>query len=124
MDNVEILQNVPFKNLLQIYGRAKIYLHAMKYEHFGISVVEAMAAGMVPVVHRSGGTWEDILEEKQGVHGFSYLTANEAAEIIEEVISNDTLFKEISSRNRDYVHRFSSESYKRNFLSKIEGLFF
>lgn len=124
LDNVEILQNVPFKNLLQIYGRAKIYLHAMKYEHFGISVVEAMAAGMVPVVHRSGGTWEDILEEKQGVHGFSYLTANEAAEIIEEVISNDTLFKEISSRNRDYVHRFSSESYKRNFLSKIEGLFF
>lgn len=120
LENVKLLRDVPFKKLLGLYGKAKIYLHTMKYEHFGISVVEAMAAGMVPVVHRSGGPWEDILKAKQGVHGFSYLTVDEAAEIIEKLIENDSLVKEITSRNMDYVHTYSSESYKKNILSEIE----
>jgi len=120
LGNVELLRNIPFRNLLELYGKAKIYLHAMKYEHFGISVVEAMAAGMVPVVHRSGGPWEDILRAKQGVHGFSYANVNEAVEIIGNLMENDGLVKEITSRNISYVHNFSSESFKKNILNEIE----
>jgi alpha-1,2-mannosyltransferase len=41
-------------------------------EHFGISVVEAMVSGLVPVVHSSGGPWLDILEQGKG--GFGYNT--------------------------------------------------
>ena len=122
LDNVELLRNVSFGDLLRIYGKAKIYLHAMKYEHFGISVVEAMAAGMVPVVHRSGGSWEDILEAKQGVHGFSYTTLDEAVGIIKKIISDVDLLKEITSRNTEYIYKFSSEAYKRRFLRSIKSL--
>jgi len=122
LDNVELLRNVSFGDLLRIYGKAKIYLHAMKYEHFGISVVEAMAAGMVPVVHRSGGSWEDILEAKQGVHGFSYTTLDEAVGIIKKIISDVDLSKEITSRNTEYIYKFSSEAYKRRFLRSIKSL--
>ena len=122
LKSVELLKNVPFRNLLELYGKAKVYLHAMKYEHFGISVVEAMAAGMVPVVHRSGGPWEDILKAKQGIHGFSYTNADEAAEIIKKIVEDEKLVREITSKNMHYVHAFSSESFKKNILKQIESL--
>jgi|SRR2546426_2942862 len=41
-----------------ILGEAKVYLHFMQNEHFGITVVEAMSASCVPIVHDSGGPAE------------------------------------------------------------------
>jgi len=122
LKNVELLKNLDLSGLLELYGKAKIYLHAMRDEHFGISVVEAMAAGLVPVVHRSGGPWEDIIKAQQGKHGFSYLTTKEAAKTIEDLIENEHVRKEIVSRNMRYTYVFSSESYKKKILSIIEKL--
>ena len=120
LENVEMLRNVDRSKLLALYGKAKIYFHAMRYEHFGISIVEAMAAGLVPVVHRSGGPWEDILRGQQGVHGFSYLTVDEAAQTIENLMGDEESRKEIVSVNMGYVYMFSSESYKKNILGVID----
>ena len=120
LKNVELLKDLDFSKLLALYGKAKIYFHAMRYEHFGISIVEAMAAGLVPVVHRSGGPWEDILKSQQGKYGFSYLTTEEAAQIIEDLIENKHARKEIVSRNMEYTYTFSSESYKKKILNMIE----
>jgi len=122
LKNVELLKNLDLSGLIELYGKAKIYLHAMIDEHFGISVVEAMAAGLVPVVHRSGGPWEDILKAQQGKHGFSYLTKKGAAQTIEDLIENEHARKEIVSRNMRYTYVFSSESYKKKILSIIEKL--
>ena len=120
LKNVELLRDVDFSKLLALYGKAKIYLHAMRYEHFGISIVEAMASGLVPIVHRSGGSWEDILKAQQGTYGFSYSTADEAAQTIEDLIESEHARKEIVSRNMGYTYTFSSESYKKKILSIIE----
>ncbi len=122
LKNVELLRDLDFSKLLALYGKAKIYLHAMRYEHFGMSIVEAMAAGLVPIVHRSGGPWEDILKAQQGTHGFSYLTSNEAAEIIEELVEREKVRKEIAARNFGYLHLFSSESYKKNISNIVETI--
>lgn len=49
----------PKKDLYHgILAQAKVYLHFMKNEHFGITVVEAMSASCVPIVHDSGGPGE------------------------------------------------------------------
>src|SRR3989442_8454566 len=45
----------PLRKVKDILGRAKVYAHCALNEHFGITIVEAMAAGCVPVVHDSGG---------------------------------------------------------------------
>src|SRR6266700_442599 len=72
-DNARVLVN-PGKDLYhKTLSSARVYLHLMEGEHFGITVVEAMSAGCVPVVHDSGGpkeivdncgflwrNWEDI----------------------------------------------------------------
>lgn len=74
---IEILENPPFKKLVSLYGRSKIFWSAvgfgvnankypMKVEHFGISVVEAMAAGCVPLVYNAGGHIEIVNNGQNG----------------------------------------------------------
>ncbi|MFH0943513.1 MAG: glycosyltransferase, partial [Candidatus Beckwithbacteria bacterium] len=67
-----------FKQLQQDYGQAKIYWHATGWgidattnpqavEHFGLSTVEAMAAGVVPIVINQGGQPEIVTHRKDGL---------------------------------------------------------
>ena len=58
---VEIITNASHSTLLKYYSRSIIGLHTMWNEHFGIGVVEYMAAGLVPVAHASGGPLMDIV---------------------------------------------------------------
>ena len=42
-----------------------ILIHSFKGEHFGIALIEAMSAGLIPISHNSGAAKEDnIVEEK------------------------------------------------------------
>jgi len=71
---IELYGNLPFCDLVSSYARASIYWHAQGYgevepkyqEHFGMTTVEAMAAGCVPVAFGGGGQKEIIEEAKNG----------------------------------------------------------
>ena len=47
--------NVRFDRMLDAMRRSKVYLHPLPGEPFGISTVEAMSAGIIPVVPDIGG---------------------------------------------------------------------
>jgi len=74
--------NLNYDRLIQVYGKSSIYWHASgfkendptKMEHFGISTVEAMAAGSVPVVIGKGGQVEIV---DDGKNGFLWNTLSE-----------------------------------------------
>ena len=55
--------NIPFEELKVEMSEALVGLHTMWNEHFGIAVVEMLAAGLVTVAHRSGGPLMDIVIE-------------------------------------------------------------
>ena len=72
---VQLVSNPDFNELKKLYAKAKIFWHAAGYgvdekmepekvEHFGITTVEAMAAGCVPVVINKGGQREIIVTDK------------------------------------------------------------
>lgn len=50
--------NVRFDRLLDLMCRSKVYVHPLPGEPFGISTVEAMSAGIIPVVPDIGGHTE------------------------------------------------------------------
>lgn len=75
---IEFLVNKTNDELWDIYSRAKIYWHASGFgedlekhpefaEHFGISTVEAMGAGAVPVVINAGGQKEIVEDNVSGL---------------------------------------------------------
>lgn len=66
---IELLVNVSHDDLCGLYAKSKIYWHAAGYgidetknpeltEHFGISTVEAISAGCIPIVVPYGGQRE------------------------------------------------------------------
>ena len=103
-----------FSRLQEDYGQAKIYWHATGFgldeisnpqsmEHLGLSTIEAMSAGAVPIVINKGGQPEIV------THAVSGLLWNSQSELIKqtmEIITNDPLRKKLSlgaiSRAKDF----------------------
>ncbi|MCW3993214.1 MAG: glycosyltransferase [Candidatus Bathyarchaeota archaeon] len=119
-DRITILTNVPIDKFLEILLRAKVYLHIMPYDHFGISVVEGMASGCVPVVHHSGGPWLDILDGRQGEYGFSYATAREAASYIDTLITDENLRNKVASRAFHRAKKFDRAVFMEKMVDVVE----
>jgi len=47
------------------------YIHVRPHEPFGIVMAMAMAAGAVPIVHRSSGSWINIVQMRRYGVGLS-----------------------------------------------------
>lgn len=115
--------NLPFKDLKALYSESTIYWHAAgfgetdpeKMEHFGITTVEAMSSGCVPVVINLGGQREIV---KDRVNGFLWNDPGELENITLKIISDDNLVRKMSLEASKSVGKFSKEE----FISKIINL--
>lgn len=65
-EHVEFLINAKWDKVLELLKSCSIGVNGMWNEHFGIGVVEYQAAGLISVVHDSGGPKEDIVVEIDG----------------------------------------------------------
>ncbi|VDM02893.1 unnamed protein product [Schistocephalus solidus] len=65
-DLVDFHINASWDTLGKLFKHSSINLHSMVDEHFGIGIVEGMAAGLVTIAHRSGGPLTDIIGPAQG----------------------------------------------------------
>ncbi|KAJ7505759.1 mannosyltransferase [Mycena galericulata] len=113
--HVQFVLNAPYPDVLAWLGRASIGLNTMLDEHFGINVVEFMAAGVIPIAHNSGGPRDDIVVPFQGeITGYHATTPAEFASRIHEAL---TLSPEadlaIRQRARTWaVQRFSEAEFE------------
>ncbi|AFH42673.1 glycosyl transferase [Fervidicoccus fontis Kam940] len=116
LKNVSLLKDLPRKEQVERYSRAKVYFHAMRGEHFGIAPVEGMAAGLIPVVHKIGGPWTDIVD--YGKYGFGYESLEDAKRAIEKAINNYEKMKDSVVERSQY---FSSDRFDRKFSIVLEA---
>ena len=121
LKNVRIVKS-SFETMLSVFSSSKVFLSAMTDEAFGLSVVEAMASGLVPVVHRSGGPWQDILGRQEGRYGFSFSSAREAASTIQRLMGDERGRQEIVVRNDDGIQRFSSTLFKQGMCGIVKHM--
>lgn len=65
-DRVEFHLDATWPEILEWLNKASVGVNCMWNEHFGIGVVEYQAAGLISVVHNSGGPKLDIVIEIDG----------------------------------------------------------
>jgi glycosyltransferase involved in cell wall biosynthesis len=121
---VMILPNIAHEDLKHLYSMSKIYWHAMgfgetdptKMEHFGITTVEAMAAGVVPVVIKKGGQIEIVEENKSGLF---WETESELIEETKKLVSDSKKLEQLSTGAVERAQMFSQERFKKEILALI-----
>ena len=86
---------------------AKVYFHPRIKEHFGISIVEAMASGLVPVVSDVGGHTE-FVPPKYHFHTLEY-----AADLVDLAFQATTESERLAISN--YTSKFSNANYVKSF---------
>jgi glycosyltransferase involved in cell wall biosynthesis len=106
--------NASLANLLYIIGESRVYFHPMVGDHFGMAVVEAMAAGLIPVVPNEGGPTEFVPREYQ------FNTIEQAAEIITYVFNH--LPKTERIKINDNIKKFSNSHYIDGFQTILNEL--
>lgn len=120
---IKILENISFEDLKQLYGNASIYWHAtgfgedehkspQKTEHFGISTVEASAAGALPVVIAMGGQKEIV---NDGKNGFLWNTKTELLETTLNLINDPNKRKTVSTQAIRNSKRFGKDKFIKSY---------
>uniref|UniRef100_A0A3P8TQI0 GDP-Man:Man(3)GlcNAc(2)-PP-Dol alpha-1,2-mannosyltransferase n=1 Tax=Amphiprion percula TaxID=161767 RepID=A0A3P8TQI0_AMPPE len=123
-DRVDFKLNIPFEELKRELVDATIGLHTMWNEHFGIGVVECMAAGTIVLAHKSGGPKLDIVVPHEGRQtGFLADSEDSYAAAMESILALSPWARlEIRRSARDSVSRFSDQEFEACFLSATESL--
>ncbi len=119
--------NEPYNNLQNWYNRATVFWHAAGYdideqkkpervEHFGMTTVEAMSAGCIPIVINRGGQKEII---KNGVDGFLSNNLDELIDCTIEIINRKFDLNQLQINSRLKYLQFTRDAFKANLIKII-----
>jgi len=126
---IEFALNKSNDQLWEYYSKAKIYWHASGYvedldkkpelaEHFGISTVEAMGAGAVPVVINVGGQKEIV---RSGEDGYLWDSLEELQSQTLKLINDVDILEKMSKSSIERANYFKSLNFCKT-LETILGL--
>ncbi len=111
--DVTLHRNAPRGRLAGLLSSSKVYLHAGP-EDFGISVVEGIAAGCVPIVPDDSAHPETVPFAE-----LRYGTEEEAARKVRAAADGE--YDSYLPRLRDHARRFDEPEFHRRMLALVEG---
>lgn len=140
-NNTTFLCDASWPTILSHLATASIGVNGMWNEHFGICVVEYQAAGLICVVHDSGGPREDIVVDVDsdipaesgvvpgsetggsGPTGFRATTEEEFAEAFEKALAlSDEEKVQMRLRAQHSSLRFTEEEFSRRWIGEVGKL--
>ncbi|KAI2493421.1 ALG11 mannosyltransferase N-terminus [Fragilaria crotonensis] len=118
VDSVEFVLNQPDSVKQNWFTQASVGLHTMWNEHFGIGVVEMIAAGFLVVAHNSGGPRQDIVvvtSDGDGKRtGFLATSVEDFANAMNDALSLN-VNESRTARELARQSRFSDEKFNATF---------
>ncbi len=110
-----LIKNLERNKVVENLKKSKIYFHASQ-ETFGISVVESIAAGCIPIVpnnsaHRETVPFDDLRYEPDN--------KKDAQEKIQKAFSGD--YDNLLKPLQNSISTYSKESFKKSMLNLIEN---
>jgi glycosyltransferase involved in cell wall biosynthesis len=127
---IRLHADAPRDVLLDLYRRASVYWHASGYgvdtdtrpaelEHFGLSTVEAMGHGTVPVAIARAGQLEVV---EDGVTGFLWEDLSQLRARTIQLMTDDGLRRCLAKAARDASFRFARSEFDMKMVAAVEPL--
>jgi glycosyltransferase involved in cell wall biosynthesis len=124
---VELHPDASGAELRRLYGEASVFWHAAglgedverhpeRQEHFGITTVEAMSAGAVPVVIDAAGQAEIV---EPGVSGFRFTTVEELVTHTETLLGDEALRQRLSAAAEKRAADFAWDAFTASVDTQI-----
>ncbi|MBN1263651.1 MAG: glycosyltransferase [Candidatus Pacebacteria bacterium] len=114
---VEFVDEVNDRELADLYANCRAYIFCADQEDFGITPVEAMAAGRPVIAYRSGGVRETVVEGKTGLF-FEELTVNSLIKVLKKF--DISIYRKIKFRDCwQQAEKYSQERFKREILEFV-----
>jgi glycosyltransferase involved in cell wall biosynthesis len=124
---VEFHFNLPLSELNELYAKSSFFWHASGFgapsdapermEHFGISTVEAMSAGCIPMVYRAGGQIEIVQEGRTGTF---WQSEDELVQRTREAIATGTALEPISAAAVQDSDRYGKERFVKTIQELVK----
>jgi glycosyltransferase involved in cell wall biosynthesis len=112
-ERVTLITNASLEKKIELLQKAKVYLHTTPYEHFGISVVEGMAAGCISVTPNSGGPTEYVPAE------WRYNDEEDAAQKIIEAL--DKWSPSTGEKMKSIAYSFREQRFQDHFYAALQS---
>ncbi len=128
-NKIKFFPNISSDDLIIKYKESKFYWNAMGYgysrdsdpfqfEHFGLTVAEALSYGVVPIVIDNGGPAEIV---KKGNCGLTWFTKEELFEQTKKLMNDSELLSLYQKKALNYVSNFSKETFFKEFDRILEA---
>ena len=112
-NRVQILTQIPFRELPAFYQMASVFVYPSRFEGFGIPILEAICS-RVPVIAATGSCLEEA-----GGPACRYVHPDDAeglANQVEQILSSPTLRQEMVQESLTYAQRFADEAIARDLM--------
>lgn len=115
--NIEFLGQIKDEEKIELYAKAQAFIHPQA-EDFGITAVEAMAAGRPVIAFAQGGALETVIPNSTGL-----LFAEQSWEsLLETLLKFDaSTFNPLAIK--EFAENFSLENFKNKVAESVRGRF-
>lgn len=125
--NIEIMESPSFGELKELYGRAKIFWSAsgygvdeekepMRVEHLGITPIEAMSAGVVPIIFAAGGHKETVKNE---FTGFLWKTKKGLLMKTRKLVKDPKLMNQMAKNAKEESQKYSYDRFEKEIINLL-----
>ena len=110
--NVTLYKNLPQEDAKRILQESQFFMHNLRNEPFGLSTVEAIAAGCIPIVTNSGGQVEIVPIEE--------LRFDTKAEVLARLKSINKLnFETIQKKLKSHILQYGLYKFQKEIKTVI-----
>jgi len=116
---------VPDEELPHYYAGADAYLFLEQNVPFGMTVLEAAAAGTPAVTPRGGATTETVIHKKTGFLVNDTLSVSEIVKYILAIVQGEQIKRQMQSRAKEHARKYTWQRYAQqvydNFIMEYDS---